>query len=191
MPKWQALIQRIRQYVALQNKRKNLVGEGFEDVIAAVVRRTCRSSPLEVSARRPLSQIPGFNPPKHGDKPNKVDVAIVRPSMRTLVTAKWSLRADREKQFPAEFNEYVTANSAGKPFEYVFVTNEFDPARLMRACQIMHGNAPMFTHVVHISTDAVKATYGTATEESMRKVLGHIDTQRLISVEHWLNLLAT
>lgn len=111
--------------------------------------------------------------------------------MRTLVTAKWSVRADREKQFSAEFGEYVSAESDGKPFEYVFVTNEFDPARLMRACEKLASNARMFSHVVHISTDALKATYGPAPEESMRRVIGYIDEGRLISLGQWLDLLGS
>ncbi len=80
--------------------------------------------------------------------------------MRTIVTAKWSVRADREKQFPTEYEEYCNAESENKKFEYVFVTNEFDPARLMRACEILFRNNPMFDHVVHINTDAVRAAYG-------------------------------
>jgi hypothetical protein len=81
------------------------------------------------------------------------------------------------------------AESDGKSFEYVFVTNEFYPARLMRACDKLAVNAPMFTHVVHISTDAVKATYGEATEATMRRVLEYIDSGRLISLEQWLERL--
>jgi hypothetical protein len=70
-----------------------------------------------------------------------------------------SVRADREKQFAADYDDYLAAESDRKPFEYVFVTNEFDPARLMRACENLAGNAPMFAHVVHINTDALRATY--------------------------------
>jgi hypothetical protein len=187
---WQLLVQRIRQYLALENKRKNLVGEGFEDVLSEVVRRTCKG-PLEVHTRRVLHELPGFNRARRGEKPNKVDVAVIGPKARTLVTAKWSVRADREKQFTTDFSDYVSAESDGKPFEYVFVTNEFDPARLMRACEKLATNAPMFTHVVHISTDALKATYGAAQEESMRKVVDYIDRGRLISLARWLTLLGT
>ncbi|MCA8975624.1 MAG: hypothetical protein KDC98_12960 [Planctomycetes bacterium] len=184
---WQALVQRIRQYLALENKRKNLVGEGFEDVLAAVVQRTCRpDAGVTVHPRHLLHDLPGFNRVRRGEKPNKVDVAVLRAEMRTLVTAKWSVRADREKQFTADYNDYVSAESDGKPFEYVFVTNEFDPARLMRACEKLAMNAPMFTHVVHISTDALKATYGEGAEETMRKVVDYIDSGRLISLEQWL-----
>lgn len=186
---WQLLVQRLRQYLALENKRKNLVGEGFEDVLSHVIRRVCSDGDVKVFTRCLLQDIPGFNRGRRGEKPNKVDLALVRPDMRTLVTAKWSVRADREKQFATEFGEYVAAEADGKPFEYVFVTNEFDPARLMRACEKLASNARMFSHVVHISTDALKATYGPAPEESMRRVIGYIDEGRLISLGRWLELL--
>lgn len=183
---WQELVQRIRQYLTLENKRKNLLGEGFEDVLAQVVRRSCNDTSLEVHTRRALHDLPGFNRTRQGEKPNKVDLAIVRPERRTLVTAKWSVRADREKQFVTDFTEYLQAESYSKPFEYVFVTNEFDPARLKRACERLAGNALMFNQVVHISTDALRATYGASPEPTMREVLSHIDKGRLISIDKWL-----
>lgn len=191
---WAMLVARVRQYLALDNKRKNLVGEGFEDVIAQVIERTCRRTDMQVFTRRALHELPGFNRVRTGDKPNKVDVSVVRPSTRTLVTAKWSVRADREKQFVTDFTDYVNAESDRKPFEYVFVTNEFDPARLMRACDQLVANGRMFEHVVHINTNAIKATYsqcedGQAEAASMLRVLQHIDGGRLISLEQWLNKL--
>lgn len=189
--RWQLLVQKIRQYLSLENKRKNLVGEGFEDVLAAVICRSAQAEGLDVKARRLLHDIPGFHRSKQGEKPNKVDLAILRPNAgkRTLVTVKWSVRADREKQFVQEYTEYISAESDRRPFEYVFVTNEFDPARLRRACEAVTGNAYMFAHVVHIQTRALRATYGAAGEESMRAVLGHIDSGRLIDLERWLLLL--
>lgn len=188
---WRSLVQRVRQHLALENKRKNLVGEGFEDVLAQVIRRTCGLASTAVRTRTLLHDLPGFNPAGRSGKPNKVDLAIVRPNMRTIVTAKWSLRADREKQFAAEFDEYSKAEAEGKLFEYVFVTNEFDPARLMRACEKVVSNVHMFSHVVHINTDALKATYGDRPEPSTRKVLNHIESGRLLSLEQWLHHLST
>lgn len=187
---WRTLVQRIRQYLALDNKRKNLLGEGFEDVLGAVVRRSCPTVAAGVHTRRVLHELPGFNRVRKGEKVNKVDLAVVRPTARTLVTAKWSVRADREKQFAADFGDYLNAEADGRPFEYVFLTNEFDPARLMRACEKLAGNSPMFTKVVLISTDALRATYGTGGEESTRKVLGFIDAGRLIGLSDWLGLLS-
>lgn len=193
---WRAVTQKARQFLAVQNKRKNLVGEGFEDVLAQVVRRACNAPEDEVLTRSLLYQIPGFNRARHGTKENKVDLAIVRPAMRTIVTAKWSVRADREKQFPAEYAEYINAEATGKQFQYVFVTNEFDPARLMRACENLHSNSHMFDYVVHINPDAVRAAYGSPAEASgagnvsQRKVIEFIEQGRLIGLEQWLTNLA-
>jgi len=189
---WHATTQKVRQFLAVQNKRKNLVGEGFEDVLAQVVRRTCKLDEAAVRTRSLLYEIRGFNRARHGGKENKVDLAVIQPDMRTLVTAKWSLRADREKQFPTEYDEYINAEAENQKFQYVFMTNEFDPARLMRACEILHRNSLMFDHVVHINTDAVRAAYGNFSQSaessgsSRRRVIEHIDRGRLISLEQWL-----
>jgi hypothetical protein len=188
---WHSVTQRVRQFLAVQNKRKNLVGEGFEDVLAQVVRRACSVDIASVRTRNLLYEIPGFNRSRQGGKENKVDLAILRPSMRTLVTAKWSVRADREKQFPTEYDEYINAESENRKFQYVFVTNEFDPARLMRACENLHRNSLMFDHVVHISTDAVRATYASqdgrdAATSTQQRVIEYINKGRLISLEQWL-----
>ena len=193
---WHAVTQKVRQYLAVQNKRKNLVGEGFEDVLAQTVRRACQVPEDQIFTRALLYQIPGFNRARQGGKENKVDLAIVRPSMRTIVTAKWSVRADREKQFPAEYEEYCNAESLNQKFQYVFVTNEFDPARLMRACEALFRNNLMFDHVVHINTDGIRAAYGELPDgdgparDSRRRVIQHIETGRLISLERWLAALS-
>lgn len=191
---WRTLTQRVRQFLAVQNKRKNLVGEGFEDVLAQIVRRSSAGQQGDVLTRKLLYEIPGFNRARQGMKENKVDLAIVRPTMRTIVTAKWSVRADREKQFPTEYEEYINAESEGKKFQYVFITNEFDPARLMRACENLYRNSPMFDRVVHINTNAIRATYVNSGENrgnsSWQRVLNHIEKGRLISLEQWLMELA-
>jgi hypothetical protein len=191
---WQNVSQKARQYLAVQNKRKNLVGEGFEDVLTQVVQRACGLASDEVVTRTLLSDIRGFS--LQGSKPNRVDVAIVRPKARTIVTAKWSVRADREKQFAAEYTDYARANSIDEQFQYVFVTNEFDPARLMRACEIVAGKSYMFDRVVHINTDGLRAAYGFGQDEnsaaahSRRRVIELINEGRLVSLSQWLNSLA-
>lgn len=183
----QLLVQRIRQHMTIENKRKNLLGEGFEDVIAYVVARSAPTS-MTVRARARLHELPGFNRARQGDKDNKVDLAILRgPSgLRTLVTAKWSLRADREKDFPVDFEDYNNAEALRQPFEYVFVTNEFDPARLKRACEYLVRNAYMFNQVVHINPEALRATYGADAKDTMKAVLGHIESGRLIGLDAWI-----
>lgn len=188
---WRSLTRRIRELVSIENKRKNLLGEGFEDVLAAVVQHAVGETAMRVTRRCVLQDMPGFATLRVGDKQNKVDLALVRAGdqRRTLVTAKWSIRADREKQFAAEFAGYVTARSDLRPFDYVLLTNEFDPARLERACEAPASNAHMFSQVVHISTEAVRAVYGGGTEPTMQKVLRFIDQGRLISLDEWVRTL--
>jgi hypothetical protein len=188
---WRQMTSRIRELIAVENKRKNLVGEGFEDVLASVARSFDRDGLLNVRARPLLQDIPGFANTRVGDKANRVDLAVVRKAdgRRTIVTAKWSIRADREKQFPAEFGSYVTAKSDMEPFDYVLLTNEFDPARLVRACQMTTSNAYMFSTVVHVNPDALRAVYGDSPEPTMQKALGYIATGRLKGFDAWLDSL--
>lgn len=185
---WRSLTLRIRDLIGAENKRKNIVGEGFEDVLTAVIRRTSPDAALDVQARRLLYTIPGFTNRIEGTKPPKVDVAIVRRSdgKRILVTAKWSTRADREEQFGADFAKYIQARSQNAPFDYVLVTNEFDPARLKRACELNAGNNWMFSNVVHICPGALRAVYGAQASPTMRQVLSYIDDGRIVGLDRWL-----
>lgn len=57
------LTRRIYVYMTQENKRRNLVGEAFEDVIAAVIKRLPWSDSIQVRARCLLHKLPGFYPP--------------------------------------------------------------------------------------------------------------------------------
>lgn len=180
------LTRRIYVYMTQENKRRNLVGEGFEDVIAAVIGRLPFADKGEVRNRCLLHELPGFHAPPPNEKAKKVDLALIRGNQRTLVSAKWSIRADREEQFHSDFEAYARLESAGQDFAYALITNEFDAARLKAACERRRQNAPLFTHVVHINPDAVLATYGKAARRSATAVYGHIKGGRLTSLEAWL-----
>jgi hypothetical protein len=185
---WRQLVQRVRQHVALENKRKNLVGEGFEDVLAITLGKVLSPSRWTISPRIALQEIPGFINEQKGEKVNKVDVVALlgAAAKRILITVKWSIRADREKQFPAEFASYVKAKSDKNPFDYVLVTNEFDPARLLRACEMTAANHFMFTDVVHICPEGLRAAYGKDCDNSMKAVVDLIDAKRLIGLDKWI-----
>ena len=190
---WRTLTLRIREVVALENKRRNMVGEGFEDLLSTMVRRIDENNTMSVAARSLLGDIPGFRNAQKGGKAIKVDLALVRKhdEERTLVTAKWSIRADRERQFKSDFDDYVGANMWQRSFKYVLVTNEFDPARLVRACEQLATNAPLFSEVVHIAPAAIQATYGSQPKERrMREVMKYIDEGRIIGLDDWLGTLA-
>lgn len=186
---YRSLTRRLYAHVTQENKRRNLVGEGFEDVLAAVIGRLRLSRPVEIRGRVLLHDLPGFNPPARNEKPKKVDLALVRGHERVLISAKWSIRADREEQFQSDFDSYTRLEAAGRDFEYTLITNEFDAARLKAACERRKQNAALFANVVHISPEAVLATYGDTKQGAVNDVRGHMDSGRLMSLEHWLDQL--
>lgn len=178
---------RLRAYLTQENKRKNLVGEGFEDVLAFLIERLPGASVLKVSARPLLHLLPGFRPPPGAEKPRKVDLAVVGPGpRRILVSAKWSVRADREEQFGVDFDAYSRLEDAGRDFEFVLVTNEFDAARLVAACERRRQNGALFTRVVHVNPGGPLAAYGPELRRSATKLADHIASGRLMSLERWL-----
>ena len=186
---YRALTRRIYIYLTQENKRRNLVGEGFEDVIAAVVRRLLSSTPIQIKSRILLHDLPDFHPPPPNEKAKRVDLAFIGVNQRTLVSAKWSIRADREEQFRSDFDTYARLEAAGRDFDYTLITNEFDAARLKAACEARRQNAPLFTHVVHINPSAALATYGDSDRGSTNALRAHVDSGRLMSLQAWLELM--
>lgn len=188
---YRTLSNRIYAHVTQENKRKNLVGEGFEDVLGAIVQQ-CLSKSLEVKNRVPLHDVPGFNRPRGNEKTRKVDLVLLEGDLRRLVSAKWSIRADREEQFQSDFEVYYALEARGVSFEYSLITNEFDAARLKAACERRRQNALLFTDVVHINPAGVLAAYSAVKGEgdSIEAVRQHVATGRLQSLESWLRALA-
>lgn len=183
------LAQRVHAYIGQENKRKNLLGEGFEDVLAAVVDRIGMPD-VEAVTRPALHDVGGFYEPRQGEKPKVVDLALKRGGRRILVSAKWSVRADREEQFLTDFEAYSRLESAGQPFEYYWLTNEFDSARLVASCDKMVSNNPLFTAVVHIAPQGVLAAYGGKLRSSQRRLPELIEKGRILSLGQWLTRLA-
>ncbi len=186
------LARRMGTYFTQENKRKNLVGEGLEDVLASVIERLPGASGLDVRARPLLHALPGFRPPPGTEKPRKVDLAIIGPDeRRVLVSAKWSVRADREEQFGVDFEAYARLEDAGRDFAFVLVTNEFDAARLLAACERRRQNAALFTSVVHVNREGVLAAYGPDRRGSAKRLTEHIASDRLQNLADWLGQLLT
>ncbi|BCL14621.1 hypothetical protein [Micromonospora sagamiensis] len=190
-----SLVERIQTHINQENKRKNLIGEGFEDTLAAILRRIPGlAKRYDIRTRQVLHEIPGFNPVRKGQKERKVDLVLIRKpdGRRTLVTAKWSVRADREEQFTADFRDYSRAENRSEDFDYILVTNEFDPARLKRACEVRVENALMLTSVVHVQPQGPLVAYQDAVHHknwSAPHVYKHIQTGRLTSLEGWITNL--
>ena len=185
-----SLTRRINHHISQENKRKNLVGEGFEDVLAFLLKRLGARRGWQILARPLLHDIPGFRPPPAGQKPRRVDLAIISPSGdRTLVTAKWSVRADREEQFGVDFENYARLDDAGRDFGFVLVTNEFDAARLVAACERRVQNAALLSAVVHVNPLGVLAAYGPEAKRSAGQLSKHIASGRLVGLQDWFDKL--
>ena len=188
---WRSIAFRIHAYLAEENKRRNLTGEGFEDVIAALINRLPDAVNLRARTRVRLDDVRGFYPTREGEKPKVVDLVVEgeRTGYRTLVTAKWSVRSDREEQFKSDFEAYTRLQAVTEEFGHALITNEFDPARLARACETRVTNAPLFTHVVHVNPEGVLAAYGAGRHQTQRKVRGYVEAGRLIGLGDWLRIL--
>ncbi|MGI8796787.1 MAG: hypothetical protein ACR2IR_09460 [Acidimicrobiia bacterium] len=187
---WRRLAENVQAYLGQENKRKNLLGEGFEDTLTALIRRLPGAAGYEVRNRVLLGEIIGFNPQGEVEKRKRVDLAIWRSdgTHRTLVTSKWSVRADREEQFKTDFEAYVRVNT-GQPFDHILVTNEFDAARLKAACQELSANAHLFAAVVHVNPEGVLQAYGKQRRGAAKELAGFVESRRLISLEQWLSSL--
>lgn len=184
---WREMTKRIVAHVQNKNKRQNILGEGFEDVVKAIMDRLPITAPLSIDTRVRIENIPGFAEPGSKDKGKPVDLVIVnrRTKHRTLVSAKWSVRADREEQVASEFVSYASLNK-GDTFDFIFLTNEFDQARLSTACNRTFYNSPVFTHVVHTNPEGLLVAYGNKPNKTQQEVAGLIRRKRIISLADWL-----
>jgi hypothetical protein len=183
-------LRKIRTHIASENKRKNLLGRGFEDVLAGVLARLSSGPPGDFGAQVEISEIPGFGEPRTGDKAEKVDLWIgPTPQRRVLVSAKWSVRADREKQMRGDYLTYVASNRLRDPFEFVWVTNEFDPARLVANATNTESNRHLLDVVVHVCPDALAVVHGFNRDSlggSQARLKELIEERRIISLADWL-----
>jgi hypothetical protein len=177
----------VRNYFTQENKRRNLVGEGFEDVVAAILERLPGGGDLDVMARPLLNAVPGFRSPPRAEKERRVDLAVIaKESRRTLVSVKWSVRADREEQFGIDWEAYARLEDEGRDFDFVLVTNEFDAARLVAACDRRRPGTHLFSSVVHVNPDGPLAAYGSERRRAAARLDELVASGRLVSLEKWL-----
>jgi hypothetical protein len=188
------VLRRVRAHIGNENKRKNLLGRGFEDVLAGVLSRLNTGTPPAYGAQVAIEEIPGFRSPRTGDKSEKVDLWVgPSPTRRVLASAKWSVRADREKQMRGDFLTYVAANSLREPFEFVWVTNEFDPARLVANATNTESNRYLLDAVVHVCPEALVIVHEldrTTLRATPSKLKELIEQRRIIGLGEWLKGLS-
>lgn len=189
-----ATVREIYAHMRAENKRKNLLGRGFEDVLAALITRLPGADQLIVGTQTLIEDIPGFRRPAATKKREKVDLFVVTPDRRRiLVTAKWSVRADREKQLAGDHKTYVDCNEGG-PFEYLFITNEFDAARLEANALAEAGHNYLLNSVVHMNVEALKVVHelevpGAREQAARMRIPDYVASRRIIGLDDWLRSL--
>lgn len=149
-----------RDFFTIGNKRKNALGEGFEDLLYLLLRKVSKIPDEKLALRQPVSNLPGFrkNPPrtKGGRTPREPhpDIAIIDGGItHVIATAKWSTRQDRETQFQAEYNDYQRNRTQTAELHFALITNEFDVARLDNVARAIPGGAGgyIFHDIIHIN----------------------------------------
>ena len=122
-------LMRRREYARLQ--RQNPLGIAFLGLVWHAL-RTFGDEALTYETEQPAQRaFPGIGFPGRSTTPS-MDVLIRKHNRpRAIVSAKWSLRHDRINDLTNECPAYKQAASWGRhPFDFIVVTNEFDPARL-------------------------------------------------------------
>ena len=137
-----------------------------------------------------LHDLPGFRPPPAREKPRRVDLAVLTPDgRRVLTTVKWSVRADREEQFAVDFDAYARFDDRGEDFRFTLITNEFDAARLVAACDRRAQNAHLFSEVVHVNPAGLLAAYGDKRRGAAARLDELVSSGRLVSLGSWVESL--
>lgn len=187
------VLRKVRTHIGNENKRKNLLGRGFEDVLVGVIARLETGAPAHFGAQIAIEEIPGFRSPRTGDKSEKVDLWVDAQDRRVLVSAKWSVRADREKQMRGDFLTYVAANETREPFEFVWITNEFDPARLVANATNTEVNGYLLDTIVHVCPEALAVVHELdlpTLPETRARLKYLLEEGRIVSLGNWLEGLS-
>jgi len=181
-----------QDFFTIGNKRKNALGEGFEDLLWMLLKRVSNVPGGKVALRKPVSKLPGFRKatPKRPDAKRErephPDLAFYDAGVtQIIVTAKWSMRQDREMQFHSEFAAYQRGKTQQTELQFALITNEFDTARLDNVARaIPTGAGGYIFHVIYHINPALLI----ATQQERIGMVGHwIGAGKIRSLESWLN----
>lgn len=180
-----------RAFFSLGAKRKNALGEGFEDLLSILLKRVAKVPEKQVALRVPVSQLPGFRraPPRQkGEKQKRQphpDVAIIEENVtHVIATAKWSMRQDRETQFQSEYHSFQMNKVQPTELTYALITNEFDIARMKNVLSAKPGSAGnyIFHNVYHVSLPLLRETQG----DRFKEIEPWVGTGQLRSLSDFL-----
>lgn len=180
-----------KDFFTIGNKRKNALGEGFEDLLEMLLLRVSGVPVEMIRVRKNVSDLPGFRnrattSGQRKEREPKPDIAIVNGNRTCVITtAKWSMRQDRETQFASEYEGYKKARTQESELRYFLVTNEFDSARLhnVAVANPDSGRGYHFHTIFHMNVDLLREAHGERMDE---RVDGWIKTKRIQSLSDFL-----
>jgi hypothetical protein len=180
-----------RAFLTIGNKRKNALGEGFEDLLLILLRRVSNIPDEKLKLRTPVSRMPGFRraaPRVKGERRKREphpDIAVVEGDItHVIATAKWSMRQDRETQFQSEYSSFQMNKVQPTELTYALITNEFDLARLKNVASAMPGGAGgyIFHTIYHVCLPLLRETHG----ERFKEIEPWVGTGKLKSLSDFL-----
>jgi len=182
------LVVKARLYFAVERKRQNVLGEGFEDLLQLLMVQVGHVPGNYIRVRLPAPALPGFQRPTQRERNESPDIAIVRNDQTELLASvKWSLRHDRQKQLSDELDSYLDLLSQDEFPQYVLITNEYDPGRLINT-DGLNRRGHRISCIYHTNLELL---LGALRDHSRAKDLNPlIAAGRLQSIEDFLNDLS-
>lgn len=180
------LVKRARFYFKVGNKRQNVLGEGFEDLLQILMISVAQLPAQRIIMRTRANKLPGFKSQSNRAREEAPDIAIVSDThTHLLASVKWSIRHDRQKQFSDELNSYGELLDQAQRPQYVIITNEYDPGRLQFICTIEPHQGFQVDQVYHINPELLLDVL--ADHDRIDAIRELVSTGKIRSIEDFLN----
>ena len=150
------MVAKARHYFTVERKRQNILGEGFEDLLSLLANKVSGVTQEHIRLRKKANTLPGFAAEHKRERIESPDIAFVSGDKTdALVSVKWSIRHDRQKQWADELDCYVELISQAETPRFHLITNEFDPGRIVNAFSLARGALKLDT-IYHVSLELLE-----------------------------------
>ena len=150
------MVAKARHYFTVERKRQNILGEGFEDLLSLLANKVSGVTQEHIRLRKKANTLPGFAAEHQRERVESPDIAFLSGDKTdALVSVKWSIRHDRQKQWADELDCYVELMSQVNAPRFLLITNEFDPGRIVNAFSLDRGKLKLDT-IYHVSLELLE-----------------------------------
>jgi hypothetical protein len=178
------MVKKARHFFTVERKRQNILGEGFEDLLFLLATKVSEIPKEVVLLRQKIDKLPGFGSVHARDRVESPDIAFVSDGRTDfLMSVKWSIRQDRQKQWSEELDCYADLLSQEEP-KFLLVTNEYDPGRLINAFALKDRESLPLDTIYHVNLELLELALSDHPTYPAVKTM--IETQRLKSLSDLL-----